>query len=105
MPGDSLKFSVNISPVTYPQDNNLTAFKIEDNSIISDSESISSKLRVSKYFSISVRVLLISEKGFPYTFFNFGWKLLDIFVSPVGLYEVEPHRPKTSSCDFIVPAL
>jgi len=52
VPGDSLKFSVNISPVTYPQHNNLTAFKIEDNSIISDSESISSKLRVSKCFSI-----------------------------------------------------
>ena len=66
MPGDSLKFSVNISPVTYPQDNNLTAFKIEDNSIISDSESISS-IKGGRWFqndlNISLAIPVILVKG------------------------------------------
>jgi len=60
------EFFVNVPPVTYPQDNNFTAFKVEDNSIISNSESISSEFSVSKCFRISMRILLMNrEPGRP----------------------------------------
>ena len=56
-------FSVDCASVTDPQNYNLITRKIEDDSVIANSESICSKFVVRKLLGISQRVFFITKKG------------------------------------------
>ncbi|EIM65100.1 hypothetical protein DespoDRAFT_03325 [Desulfobacter postgatei 2ac9] len=85
--GRNLKSSVDISSVSYPQNDNITTLNIKNYSIISNSESICSELGVYKCLGISMRILFVARQRLPDSFFYFRSELFDILLGSVSVYE------------------
>ena len=81
------------------------SFHVEDDSVVSNPESILAKFRIRESFGILVWVFLITQEGLANALLRMVIKLLNILDGPLCINQPIVQRPKTSSWVFLRPAV
>jgi len=96
-------FTVNLTSVPYSKDYNFVSFHVEDDSVVSNPESIITKLRIRESFGMLVRVFRIPQEGLANALLHMVIKFLNILDGPLCINQPIIQRPKTSLWVFLRP--
>lgn len=91
--------------MTDSQYNNIFTFNINNDSVITYAKTVGPNFRICQFFRVFKRIVLQFQEGFAYLVFYGRIKFLDVFFRPAGIDKFVTYSPKSSLCDFVLPAL
>jgi hypothetical protein len=87
------------------ENDDIVTLNVKYHAIIANTETITTEGGISQWLGILERIIDETQEGISDTFFNIGFKSVNVLDSFLSVRQMVTQCPKTSSCLFVRPAI